>query len=163
MLCPYREFKECLVEQCPSCNYETVTKKVMAGRKPPYMSDEEAMRIGCIWENTKTTYKFVSCKLVDNNVPLPDVNKQVVNTSMKLLPVMVYTHITYLIRKKNSSLNGKKLRISQTECGIGVWTMAYVSVQVHAIRVTSKFLKSIFRIRKMKTLKTSLSMILIYC
>ena len=83
MLCPYREFKECLVEQCPSCVYDTVKTTVTAGRKPYYMGDIEARKIGCIWDNIKTTYKFVSCKLIDNNVPLPDVNKQVVNNSTK--------------------------------------------------------------------------------
>ena len=89
MLCPYRNFEECLLEQCPSCNYETTIKTIMAGKKPHHMSNEEAMRIGCIWENTKTIHKFVSCKLLDNNVPLPSVNNQVIDNSSKMSVAVV--------------------------------------------------------------------------
>ena len=81
MKCPYREFKECIVEQCPSCNYEVVKTEVIAGRYPHYMDIETAIKNGNAWKETQINYKFISCSLVNNNVPLPSVNKQVVNNS----------------------------------------------------------------------------------
>ena len=83
MKCPYRNFEECIVEQCPSCNYEEVKKEVISGIYPHYMSTETALEKGCAWRETKTTYKFLSCKLVENNVqPIPP-KKEVVNNTQK--------------------------------------------------------------------------------
>lgn len=79
MKCPYREFQECIIEKCPSCNYEEIKQTVISGRAPYWMSDEEAIRQGNKWKETVKTYKFVSCKLIDNNVqPAPTI-KQTIN------------------------------------------------------------------------------------
>ena len=68
MKCPYKNFEECVVEQCPSCNYEVVKTQYVDGRYPSYMSSDEAIKRGCAWESTKTSYKFISCRLIDGNV-----------------------------------------------------------------------------------------------
>ena len=81
MKCPYRDFKDCIVEKCPSCNYEVVEKTEVCGRAPYWMSDEEAIRIGIRWESISKSYKFVSCKLIDNSVqPIPS-TKQIINNT----------------------------------------------------------------------------------
>lgn len=83
MKCPYRNFEECIIEQCPSCNYKENKKKVTAGRKPSCMSDDEAFKAGCLWEETKTTYEFVSCKLIENAVqPIP-AKKEITNNNTR--------------------------------------------------------------------------------
>lgn len=83
MKCPYRNFEECLVEKCPSCNYEEVKQGVIAGRYPAYMSTQTAIEKGMAWKETKTSYKFVSCKLVDNAVrPIPPKKEIINNTTM---------------------------------------------------------------------------------
>ena len=80
MKCPYRNFEECTVEQCPSCNYEEVKEEITSGRYPHYMSTEKALEEGYAWKETKTTYKFLSCKLVENNVqPIPSDKKIIHN------------------------------------------------------------------------------------
>ncbi len=72
MKCPYNGFKDCIVEKCPSCNFKENKVKVLDGRKPIYMSDDEAIKQGCLWENSHTEYEFISCKLIDNSVqPVP--------------------------------------------------------------------------------------------
>ena len=82
MKCPYREFQECIVEKCPACNYEEVQQTVISGRAPYWMSDEEAIRRGNKWKETVKTYKFVSCKLIDNSVqPIPAVKQTINNTT----------------------------------------------------------------------------------
>jgi hypothetical protein len=83
MKCPYREFQDCVVEQCPSCNYEEIKETVISGRAPYWMSDEEAISRGNKWRETVKTYKFISCKLIDNGVqPIP-ATKQVINNTTK--------------------------------------------------------------------------------
>lgn len=83
MKCPYRNFQDCIVEKCPSCNYKENKRTSIAGRKPQYMSDETAMKEGCIWEETETTYEFVSCKLIENSVqPIPP-KTEVVNNNTR--------------------------------------------------------------------------------
>ena len=83
MKCPYRDFKDCIIEKCPSCNYEVITTPTIDGEKPYWMSTDEAIEKGCQWYSMKTTYKFISCKLIDNCVqPVPS-NKQVVNNMTK--------------------------------------------------------------------------------
>jgi hypothetical protein len=47
MKCPYRDFQECIVEQCPSCNYEEVKKTVIGDHAPLWMSTDEAIKRGC--------------------------------------------------------------------------------------------------------------------
>lgn len=82
MKCPYRDFKDCIVEKCPSCNYEEVNKTIICGRAPYWMSNEEAMSKGMKWESTTKTFKFISCKLVDNYVqPVPQTNQVINNTT----------------------------------------------------------------------------------
>lgn len=82
MKCPYREFQECIVEKCPACNYEEVKQTVISGMAPHWMSTEEAIRRGNKWKETVTTYKFVSCKLIDNSVqPVPSVKQTINNTT----------------------------------------------------------------------------------
>ena len=83
MKCPYREFQDCIVEKCPSCNYEEEKRTAIAGRYPTYMSTERAIEEGYAWKETKTTYKFVSCKLINNNVQPVPANKTVVNNNQK--------------------------------------------------------------------------------
>ena len=68
MKCPYKNFEECIVEQCPSCNYEVVKTTEIDGRYPYYMSGSEAVKQGYAWESNKTSYKFISCRLIDGNV-----------------------------------------------------------------------------------------------
>ena len=81
MKCPYRDFQECIIEQCPSCNYEEVKKTVIGGHAPLWMSTDEAIKRGCQWRETVTSYKFVSCKLIDDGVqPIP-ATKQVINNT----------------------------------------------------------------------------------
>lgn len=82
MKCPYRDFQDCIVEQCPSCNYKEVRISTIEGRHPPSFSVECALEKGWIWESTKTAYEFVSCKLIDNNIqPVPS-NKEVINNNI---------------------------------------------------------------------------------
>lgn len=83
MKCPYREFQECIVEQCPSCNYIEEKKEVIEGRYPAYMSTETAIERGCAWKSTRTTYKFISCKLVEGGVQPVSTQKQVINNIQK--------------------------------------------------------------------------------
>lgn len=83
MKCPYRDFKECIVEQCPSCNYTEETTREIVGKYPAYMSVQKAIEEGYAYYNTKKIYKFVSCKLVESNVqPIP-AQKQVINNTQK--------------------------------------------------------------------------------
>lgn len=82
MKCPYMDFKDCIVEQCPSCNYKENKNEVIEGRFPSYMSAERAISEGNAWISTKTTYEFVSCKLIDNNVqPIPSKKELINNTT----------------------------------------------------------------------------------
>lgn len=76
MKCPYMQFSECIKQACPSCNYEKIERKEIAGRFPMYMSTEDAIKNGMAWDETKIEYKFVSCKLVDNNVRPPSIDVQ---------------------------------------------------------------------------------------
>ena len=81
MKCPYREFAECIVEQCPSCNYETIETTCIEGRFPIHLSTKQAIEEGYAWEEKKKTYKFVSCKLVESGVqPIP---AQKINNTQK--------------------------------------------------------------------------------
>ena len=83
MKCPYGNFEDCIVEECPSCVYEEVKTQTINGRYPSYMSLERALKEGYAWEDTKISYKFISCKLVDNNVqPIPP-KKEVINNTQK--------------------------------------------------------------------------------
>jgi hypothetical protein len=82
MKCPYRDFQECIVEKCPACNYEEAQHKVVHGRYPAWMSSEEAIRQGMAYESVESTYRFVSCKLVDCGVqPVPAIKQTVNNTT----------------------------------------------------------------------------------
>ena len=83
MKCPYRNFEDCIVEKCPSCVYEEIKTETIGGRYPTHMSLERALEEGYAWKDTKTSYKFISCKLVDNNVqPIPP-KKEVINNTQK--------------------------------------------------------------------------------
>lgn len=82
MKCPYRDFKECIIEQCPSCNYEEIKQDYVSGRYPSYMSTETAIKNGMAWNETRTVRKFVSCKLIENSVqPIPPKKEIINNTS----------------------------------------------------------------------------------
>lgn len=84
MKCPYNNFKDCLVEKCPSCNYEEIKEKRIEGICPAYMSTERALEMGYSWYETKTSYKFLSCNLAQNNVqPVPS-SKTVINNDIKM-------------------------------------------------------------------------------
>ncbi len=83
MKCPYRNFEECLVEKCPSCNFKENKEKVIEGRYPAYMDVQTAIREGYAWKGTKTTYEFVSCKLVESAVqPVPP-KKEIINNTTR--------------------------------------------------------------------------------
>lgn len=83
MKCPYRDFADCIVEQCPSCNYEERNVEVTEGRCPACMSNEKALELGYIWKATRTRYEFVSCKLIDSGVqPVPP-KKEIINNTQK--------------------------------------------------------------------------------
>ena len=88
MKCPYRDFQECIVEQCPSCNYETIEQDVIKGRAPAYMSFADAVDRGYQWVETVKTYKFVSCKLIDNNVQPVPATKQTINNTTRTAVVV---------------------------------------------------------------------------
>lgn len=47
------------------------------------MSDESAMKEGCIWEETETIYEFVSCKLIDNAVQPTPPQKEIINNNTR--------------------------------------------------------------------------------
>ena len=79
MKCPYREFQDCIIEKCPSCNYEEVERTIISGRAPYWMNDEEAIKQGNKWKETVKIYNFVSCKLIDNSVQPTPVIKQTIN------------------------------------------------------------------------------------
>ena len=81
MKCPYREFKECIVEECPSCNYKEAKICVTNGRCPSWMSKDEAIKSGMVWEEIRTVYHFVSCKLIDSGVQPAPQTKQVINNN----------------------------------------------------------------------------------
>ena len=79
MKCPYRNFEECIIEKCPCCNYKENKKEVTEGRYPTYMNSATAVEKGLAWKSTRTTYEFVSCKLVENGVqPVPP-KKEIIN------------------------------------------------------------------------------------
>lgn len=90
MKCPYRDFQECIVEQCPSCNYEEVKKTTIAGHAPAWMSIDEAIKQGYQWKETKTFYEFISCKLIDNSVqPIPAPKQTIKNITQTNVGVAV--------------------------------------------------------------------------
>lgn len=81
MKCPYRDFKECLVEQCPSCNYETIETEHIGGNWLHLRSIEKALEEGCAWIEKRKSYEFVSCKLVEGGVQPVPAQKQVINNT----------------------------------------------------------------------------------
>ncbi len=83
MKCPYRNFEDCIVEKCPSCNYKENKTETIVGRYPAYMSTETALKEGYAWKETKATYEFVSCKLVESGVqPIP-ARKEIINNTTR--------------------------------------------------------------------------------
>ena len=83
MKCPYKNFEDCIIEKCPSCNYELVKTSCVEGKYPSYMSSEEAITKGYAWESTKNSYKFISCKLIDGNVQPVLRDNNIVNNTNK--------------------------------------------------------------------------------
>ena len=81
MKCPYNNFTECIVEKCPSCIYKTIEDTKIDGRYPTWMSPYDAVKLGYAWESVVKSYEFVSCKLIDNNVQLPNKVEQIVNNT----------------------------------------------------------------------------------
>ena len=90
MQCPYRNFQDCLLEKCPACIFEEVKNSITRGRKPDWLSYEAAEQKGMIWQETHISYKFVSCRLVDNNVaPSPVVKEEkIVNNNSSNVTVI---------------------------------------------------------------------------
>ena len=90
MQCPYRNFQECLLEKCPACIFEEIKSSITRGRKPDWLSYEAAEQKGMIWQETHTSYKFVSCRLVDNNIaPSPAVKEEkIVNNNSSNVTVI---------------------------------------------------------------------------
>lgn len=90
MKCPYNDFKECIVQECPSCNYTVFMGTVTEGRYPTWMSSEDAIEKGMAWEVNCFRYEFVSCMLIDNNVsPIPKQVVEVTNINNNKTNVMV--------------------------------------------------------------------------
>ena len=83
MKCPYKNFEDCIIENCPSCNYELVKTSYVEGKYPNYMSSEEAITKGYAQESTKNSYKFISCKLIDGNVQPVLRDNNIVNNTNK--------------------------------------------------------------------------------
>ena len=76
MKCPYRNFEECIVEQCPSCNYEEVKEEVIRGKYPMYWSREKAIEEGDNLINKRIKEVSITNKLIilikrGNNVIIP--------------------------------------------------------------------------------------------
>ena len=84
MQCPYREFQPCLVENCPSCEYETEEEKKLCGRAPIGMEYQKAIESGYCWYDTKKTYRFKACKLIENGVPLPSKSSKKIDNSKRV-------------------------------------------------------------------------------
>ena len=90
MKCPYNNFTDCIVEQCPSCIYETINTTEIEGRYPMYLSSHEAVKQGYAWEVNRKSYKFISCKLMDNNVqPVLSKNETVNVTNVNSTSVSI--------------------------------------------------------------------------
>lgn len=83
MKCPYRDFQECIVEQCPSCNYETVETEHLAGSWQHYRNIEKALENRSAWIEKRKSYKFISCKLVEGGVQPVPAQKQVINNTQE--------------------------------------------------------------------------------
>ena len=79
MRCPYNGFKECIVQECPSCNYEALENTRIVGRHTGSL--QEALKRGAAWEEKYVEYKFISCKLADGGVqPVPPKTETINNT-----------------------------------------------------------------------------------
>ena len=77
--CPYNSFKECIVQECPSCNYEEQKHTRIVGRYTGSL--QEALKRGAAWEEKYVEYKFISCKLADGGVqPVPPKTETINNT-----------------------------------------------------------------------------------
>lgn len=77
--CPYNGFKDCIVQECPSCNYETREHTRIVGRYTGSL--QEALERGAAWEEKYVEYKFISCKLADGGVqPVPPKTEEINNT-----------------------------------------------------------------------------------
>lgn len=81
--CPYRNFENCIGMCCPACNYETEERKVIKGKKFRDWSEEYALERGTMYEAVEINYKFISCKLVDNNVAPQPANKQEITNTIR--------------------------------------------------------------------------------
>lgn len=68
MKCPYRDFKECIVQECPACEYETKETVEYEGKAPYGMHYDEAVEKGYMWTRTKRKYIFKSCGLITKGV-----------------------------------------------------------------------------------------------
>ena len=84
MKCTYRQFQKCIVQECPACIYEEVTNYVTSGRSPYWMDREEAISRGYMYEEKVKSYKFVSCRLIENGVQPTPVIENTVNNTTKL-------------------------------------------------------------------------------
>ena len=79
--CPYNGFKECIVQECPSCNYEEQKRTRIVGRYTGSL--KEALERGAAWEENCTEYRFISCKLVESGVQPVQPEVHNINTSCR--------------------------------------------------------------------------------
>lgn len=80
MKCPYRDFQDCLVQECPSCEYGIEEYEEVQGRAPVWMDTDTAIDKGYQWKANKKKYVFKSCKLVSANVqPIPKAETHIYN------------------------------------------------------------------------------------
>lgn len=94
MKCPYRGFQECIVEQCPACNYTVTEETKIEGRFPGNMSADKAIETGYAWEAKHKKYHFQSCKLVQDSVqPVPPKQKVINNDISQRTSVVVHKSI----------------------------------------------------------------------
>lgn len=85
MKCPYREFEDCLIQECPSCDYEVEEiEHIEHYYKNPanYRLYRESE-----YKRIEKKYIFKSCSLVKNNVqPIPKAETHIdARTSSKTL------------------------------------------------------------------------------
>ena len=79
--CPYNGFKECIVQECPSCNYEEQKRTRIVGRYTGSL--QEALKRGTAWEEKYVEYKFISCKLADGGVQPVHPKTETINNTQK--------------------------------------------------------------------------------
>ena len=94
MKCPYRGFTDCIVQECPACNYTVTEHTKLEGRFPGNMSADKAIEMGYAWETKYKKYHFESCKLIEDSVqPVPPKQEVINNNVSQRTSVVVHKSI----------------------------------------------------------------------